>query len=53
MVNFCDGCFHGGGKVVGGGSGCGDGRVLALMVDFRKVMITSSPELAHCAPPLS
>ena len=25
--------------------------VLALVVDFREVMMTSPPELAHCAPP--
>ena len=25
--------------------------VLALMVDFQEVMMTSPPELAHCAPP--
>ena len=25
--------------------------VLPLVVDFREVMMTSSPELAHCTPP--
>ena len=27
--------------------------VLALFTDFREVMLTSPPELAHSAPPLS
>ena len=34
--------------MVGGGSVCG---VLTLVMDFREVMLTSPPELAHCAPP--
>ena len=37
--------------MVGGGSVCGDWRVLALVLDFREVMLTSPPELAYCAPP--
>ena len=37
--------------MVGGGSVCGDWGVLALVMDFREVMLTSLPELAHCAPP--
>ena len=43
----------GGALVVGGGSVCGDLGVLALVMDFREVMLTSPPELAHCAPPPS
>ena len=38
----------GGALVVGGGSVCGDWGLLALMMVFRKVMLTSPPELAHC-----
>ena len=26
-------------------------EVLALVLDFREVMLTSPPELAYCAPP--
>ena len=37
-----------GALVVGGGSVCGDLGVLALVMDFREVMLTSPPELAHC-----
>ena len=37
--------------MVGGGSTCGDWGVSALVMDFREVMLTSPPELAHCAPP--
>ena len=37
--------------MVGGGSVFGDWGVLALVMDFREVMLTSPPELAHCAPP--
>ena len=33
--------------MVGGGSVCGDWEVLALVMDFREVMLTSPPELAH------
>ena len=61
MGNYCHGCYFcgcGGGLVVGGGvlgvgggSICGDWGVLALVMDFREVMLTSPPELAHCAPP--
>ena len=36
-------CGCGGGKVVSGGFG-----VLALGMDFREVMLTSPPDLAHC-----
>jgi hypothetical protein len=36
--------------VVGGGSFCGDLGVFALVMDFIEVMLTSTPELAHCAP---
>jgi len=43
----------GGALGVGGGSVCGDWGVLALVMDFREVMLTSPPELAHCAPPHS
>ena len=38
----------GGALVGGGGSVCGDLGVLALVMDFREVMMTSPPELAHC-----
>ena len=55
MVFFC-GC--GGGLVVGGcafvvggDNVCGYWGVLALMMDFRKFMLPSPPELAHCASP--
>ena len=58
--NYCHGCYFwgcGGGLVVGvrvlgvgGGRICGDWGVLALVLDFRQVMLTSPPELAHCAP---
>ena len=34
--------------MVGGGSVCGDRGVLALVMGFREVMLTSPPELAHC-----
>ena len=34
--------------MVGGGSFCGDLGVFALVMDFREVMLTSPPELAHC-----
>ena len=34
--------------MVGGGIVCGDLGVLALVLDFREVMLTSTPELAHC-----
>ena len=34
--------------MVGGGIVCGDWGVLALVLDFREVMLTSPPELAHC-----
>ena len=37
--------------MVGGGILCGDWGVLALVLDFREVMLTSPPELAHFAPP--
>ena len=37
--------------MVGGGRVCGDGGVRALVMDLIKVMLTSPPELAHCAPP--
>ena len=37
--------------MVGGGSFCGDLGVFALVMDFKEVMLTSPPELAHCAPP--
>ena len=37
--------------MVGGGIVCGDLGVLALVLDFREVMLTSALELAHCAPP--
>ena len=37
--------------MVGAGSFCGDWRVFALVIDFKEVMLTSPPELAHCAPP--
>ena len=53
--NFCGGggglVFSGGALVVGGGSICGDLGVLTLVMDFREVILTSPPELAHCAPP--
>ena len=39
--------FGGGALVVGGGSVCGDWAVLALVMDFREVILTSPPELAH------
>ena len=60
--NYCHDCYfcgYGGGEVVGcaalvvgGGNVCGDWGVLALVLDFREVMLTSHPELAHCASPL-
>ena len=34
--------------MVGGGSVCSDWGVLALVMVFREVMLTSPPELAHC-----
>ena len=34
--------------MVGGGIVCGDLGVLALVLDFREVMLTSPPDLAHC-----
>ena len=34
--------------MVGGGIVCGDLGVLALVLEFREVMLTSPPELAHC-----
>ena len=37
-----------GALVVGGGSVCGDWGVLALVMVFREVMLTSPPKLAHC-----
>ena len=37
----------GGALRVGGGNVCGDWGVLALVMDFREVMLTSPPELAH------
>ena len=40
-----------GALVVGGGSVCGDCGVLALVMDFREVMLMSPAELAHCASP--
>ena len=59
LGNYCDGCDFcgsGGGLVVGGGSlvvvfFIVFGGVFALLMDFREVMLTSTPELAHCAPP--
>ena len=39
-----------GALVVGGGSFWGHWGVFALVMDFREVMLTSPPELAHCAP---
>ena len=36
--------------MVGDGNVCGDWGVLALLLDFREVMLTSPPELAQCAP---
>ena len=41
----------GGGLVVGGGSLSGVLGLLALVMDVREVMLTSPPELVHCAPP--
>ena len=41
----------GGALVVGGGSVYCEWGLLALMIDFREVMLTSPHELAHCAPP--
>ena len=35
--------------MVGGGSFCGDWGVFALVMDFKEVMLTSPPELAHCS----
>ena len=53
MGTYCDGCqFYGGGD----GTGVGGGSVVvivgmvALVMDFREVMMTSPPELAHYAP---
>ena len=50
--NFCGcggGLLVGGGTLgVGGGSVCSGWGVLALMMDFREVMLTSPLELAHC-----
>ena len=37
----------GGALEVGCGSFCVDWLVLALVIDFREVMLTSPPELAH------
>ena len=34
--------------MVGGGGFCGDLWVFVLMLDFQEVMLTSTPELAHC-----
>ena len=34
--------------MVGGGSFCGDLGMFALVMDFKEVMLTSPPELAHC-----
>ena len=34
--------------MVGGGIVCGDWGLLALVIDFREVLLTSHPELAHC-----
>ena len=34
--------------MVGGGSFCGDWGVVALVMDFKGVMLTSPPELAYC-----
>ena len=58
MGNYCHGCYfcgcgsglvvNGGALVIGGGSVCGDYAVLALVMDFREVMLNSPPELAHC-----
>ena len=49
---FCDWgsglVVNGGALVIGGGSICGDYAVLALVMDFREVMLISPPELAHC-----
>ena len=39
--------------MVGGDNVCGDWGVLALVLDFREVMLTSPPELAHCGGPPS
>ena len=39
----------GGALVIGGGIVYGDWGVLALVLDFREVILTSPPELAHCA----
>ena len=51
MGKYCDGCeFYvgNGGTVVSGGIDCGDYMVLAMVVDFIEVMMTSLPKLAHC-----
>ena len=57
--HYCDFCVGVGGLVVGGsalvfGGGsffCGDWGVFALVMDVKRVMLTSPPELAHCASP--
>ena len=46
----------GGALLVGGGSfgghlGGEGGWLFAMVMDFREVMLTSPPELAHCDPP--
>ena len=52
MLYLC-GCVgglevRGGALVVGGGSVCVDWGVLAVVMNFREVMLTSPPEMAHC-----
>ena len=52
--SFCDGggglVMGGGALLVGGGSVCAD---LGGVSTGDEVLLTSHPELAHCAPPLS
>ena len=52
-VIFCglgsDLLVGGGALVVGGGSFWGHWGAFPLVMDFREVMLTSPPELAHCA----